>query len=62
MRFQGVSKAWLKVCPTANFLIRYTKKQTGSAMKEGQEEARELSVSNYGPDEWWVLLDAIDEE
>ena len=59
MRFFGVSKTWLKVCPTANFLLRYTKKETDGEMKEGQEEARELAATNYGRDEWWVLLDPI---
>ena len=28
-------------------------------MTEGQEEARELSASNYGRDEWWVLLEPV---
>ena len=32
-----------KVCPTANFLVRYTKKETNGEMTEGGEEARELS-------------------
>ena len=50
---------WKKVCPTANFLLHYTKKETYSAMTEGQEEARELSASNYGRDEWWVLLEPV---
>ena len=40
------------MCATANFLLRYTK-------KEGQEEARELAATKYGRDEWWVLLDPI---
>ena len=60
VRFSGVGTKWKKVCPTANFLIRYTKKETNGDMTEGQEEARELSVSNYGRDEWWLLLDAIE--
>lgn len=59
VRFFGVSAAWKKVCPTANFLLRYTKKETNAEMKEGQEEARELSADNYGRDEWWVLLDPV---
>ena len=32
-------------------------RETNSAFTEGQEEARELAASNYGRDEWWVLLD-----
>ena len=46
VRFKGVSKAWLKVCPTANYLVRYTKKETLGDMTEGQEEGRELSSTN----------------
>ena len=30
-------------------------------MKEGQEEARELSAKNYGRDEWWVMLNPIED-
>ena len=39
----------------------YTKKETNGEMAEGAEEARELSAANYGRDEWWVLLDPVDE-
>jgi hypothetical protein len=31
VRFVGVAAKWRKVCPTANFLVRYTKKETNSA-------------------------------
>ena len=31
-------------------MLRYTKKETNGEMKEGQEEARELSARNYGRD------------
>ena len=61
VRFFGVNAKWRKVCPTANFLVRYTKKETNGEMAEGAEEARELSAANYGRDEWWVLLDPVDE-
>ena len=44
-----------KACPTANFKLRFTKKETNSEMKEGQEEVRELAARNYGRDEWWLL-------
>ena len=57
VRFFGVSAKDKKYCPTANFKLRYTKKETNGEMKEGQEEAVQLSASNYGRDEWWVLLD-----
>ena len=60
VRFFGVSASWRKVCPTANFVLRYTKKETHGEFKDGSEEARELSLANYGRDEWWVLLDAIE--
>ena len=37
--------------------------RTDGEMPEGREEARELSTSNYGHehDEWWVLLDPVEE-
>ena len=59
-RFKGLSQAWRKSCPTANFLLRYTKKETHGEMPDGSEEARELSTSNYGHDEWWILLDPVE--
>jgi hypothetical protein len=59
VRFSGVGAKWKKLCATANFLIRYTKKETTGDMTEGQEEVCELSVSNYGRDEWWLLLNPI---
>jgi hypothetical protein len=60
VRFFGVGQKELKVCPTANFLLRYTKKETNGEIVEGQQEARELSASNYGRDEWWLLLDPVE--
>ena len=59
--FVGVSAKWRKACPTANFLVRYTKKETNGEMTEGQEEARVLSAANYGRDEWWLLLNPVQE-
>ena len=55
VRFFGVGAKWKKQCETANFLVYYTKKDTGGLLNG--EEARELSSRNYGPDEWWLLLD-----
>ena len=55
VRFVGVSAKWRKVCPTANFLVRYTKKETNGELTEGLEEAR-------GRDEWWLLLDPVQAE
>ena len=55
VRFFGVGAKWKKHCETANFLVYYTKKDTGGLLNG--EEARELSSRNYGPDEWWLLLD-----
>jgi len=48
---------WKKSCPTANFLIKYTKKETNNAL-DG-DSALELSTANYGVDEWWLLLDPV---
>ena len=53
-----VSDAWKKVLPTANFLIKYTMKETGNAL-EG-DEALELTAANYGRDELWLLLEPCD--
>ena len=39
----GVTPAWKKVCPSANFLVKYTKKETGSTL-DGNS-ALELAVS-----------------
>ena len=50
----GVGAKWKKHCETANFLVTYTKKDTGGLLNG--EEARELSSRNYGTDEWWLLL------
>ena len=54
VRFFGVGAKWKKQCETANFLVYYTKKDTGGLLNG--EEARELSSRNYGTDEWWLLL------
>jgi hypothetical protein len=51
------SRRWKKLCPTANFLIKYSNKETGNAM-DGTS-ALELAAHNYGHDEWWLLLDPI---
>ena len=59
VRFFGVSSKQKEVCETANFVLRYTKKETNGEIKEGLEEPRELSARNYGCDEWWVLLDPL---
>ena len=55
----GISAAWKKVCPTANFLIKYSKKETSSTL-DG-DSALELTKDNYGKDEWWLLLDPMSE-
>ena len=41
----------------ASLQARYTKKETNAEMKEGPQPARELSASNYGCNEWWLLLE-----
>ena len=58
MKLYGVSDAWKKVCPTANFLVKYIKKETGYA-REG-DEALELTAASNGRDEWWLLLEPCD--
>ena len=49
IKLYGVSEAWKKFSgnPMSNFMIKYTKKQTGNAL-EG-DEAAELTSVNYGP-------------
>ena len=49
IKLYGVSEACKKACRSANFLVKYTKKETGSAL-EG-DEALELTMANYGRDE-----------
>ena len=44
IKLYGVSDALKKVCPTANFLVKYIKKETGNAL-EG-DEALELTAAN----------------
>jgi hypothetical protein len=53
----GVSAAWKKTCPSANFIIKYSKTETGNAL-DG-DSAIELATHNYGVDEWWLLLDPL---
>ena len=55
----GVTPAWKKICPSANFLVKYTKKETDNAL-DGNS-AMELTKDNYGHDEWWLLLDPVAE-
>ena len=55
IKLYGVSAACKKACPSANFLVKYGKKETGGAL-EG-DEALELTEANYGRDEWWLLLE-----
>ena len=41
----------------ANFLVQYSKKETGNAL-DG-DPAIELAANNYGSDEWWLHLDPL---
>ena len=52
-----VSASWKKACPSANFLVKFTKKETDDAL-DG-DEGLELATHNYGRDEWWLLLDPV---
>ena len=53
----GISQAWKRACPAANFLIKYIKKETGDAL-DG-DSALALTKDNYGRDEWWLLLNPV---
>ena len=55
IKLYGVSNAWKKMVPGANFLIKYSKKLTGDAL-DGDEGAA-LTATNYGRSEWWLLLE-----
>ena len=55
----GVSAAWKRACPSANFIVKYTKRETNN-MLDG-DSALELAAHNYGRDEWWLLLDPVAE-
>ena len=55
----GVTPSWKEICPSANFLVKYTKKETDNALNGSS--ALELTTHNYGHDEWWLLLDPIAE-
>ena len=49
-----VSASWKKACPSANFLVKFTKKETDDAL-DG-DEGLELATHNYGRDEWWSCV------
>ena len=55
VRFVGVSAQVRLKCESANFVVTYTKKDTNGELQG--DEGRELSARNYGPGEWWLLLD-----
>ena len=42
--------------PTATHIIEYKQKETGTKHLAGKV-ATELSSINYGPTEWWLLLE-----
>ena len=52
VRAFGAGAKWKKVCETANFIVKYTKKDTGNALCG--EEGCELSKG-----EWWLLLEPV---
>lgn len=51
----GVSAAWKRACPSANFIVRFRRGETNSALHG--DEGLELTVHNYGRNEWWLLLE-----
>ena len=52
---RGAGAKWKKACATANFIVKYTKKDTDNVLNG--EEGCELSAGKYGVDEWWLLLE-----
>ena len=52
-----LSSADLRKTPSANFVIKYTAKETDKVLTG--LEARELSVRTHGPTRWWVQLERI---
>ena len=57
IKLYGVSDAWKERLPSANFLVKYTKKETGDALQG--DSALELTAAKYGRDEWWLLLEPV---
>lgn len=53
---RGVSNRDLQKTPTANFVVTYDKRRTKQRSLDGRV-ASTLLASNYGPCEWWILLD-----
>ena len=47
-----------KKVPTATHVVTYTRKETGTKDLVGSV-ATELTSSNYGSGEWWLLLEPI---
>ena len=52
----GWPKRDKKSVPTATHIIEYKQKETGTKHLAGKV-ATELSSINYGPAEWWLLLE-----
>lgn len=51
---RNLSDADLKKTPSANFVIKYSSKETNKVLSG--LEARELSALTHGPTRWWVEL------
>lgn len=58
MQSRNLSAADLRKTPTANFVIKYSAKDTNKALSG--LEARDLSVATHGPSRWWVELKKLD--
>ena len=58
MKQFGVSDKDKKKTPTATHVVEYKLAETKTKALVGNV-AYELSVSNYGPKEWWVLLQKV---
>ena len=48
IKLYGVSEACKKACPSANFLVKYTKKETGSALEGDEAPAPHLASFSRG--------------
>ena len=55
----GVGPAWKQ--PDATHIVKYFRKDTGTQDLEGRVACK-LAAENYGRDEWWLLLDPVEQQ
>ena len=58
VKYFGVSNKDKETTPTATHVVEYKMAETKTKALVGNV-AYELSASNYGPKEWWVLLEKV---